>query len=228
MIYYGGYHITTSLKTLVTINLDNFECKREETSYHDSFFHGTNLWNDELILVPSQFCRSLIMRNLKSGESKFFTPTTKYGFDHHPSSFIKDDVLYFTSKAKYLWIFDLVNKKFSRIEKKLPFICCGSTMKYYQGYIYYFGGLFNRKASNQFYKINFTTFEYEDIRDLMNVEARYGQSGFIYKDELILYGGYNSVQSFGDVIRFSLTDKFMKGLSIVLERYQRDISFYFF
>lgn len=240
MIFYGGYgkygKNLGSNNKLIMINLDTGVFETKNTILNNSFWHGTNIWNDNLIILQggyrTNFNKNEILtiynlntENIKKFEMKF----QSIEFGYNSSSFILDDILYFTTKQGYICTFDLEKKVFTKIDKQFPFIIRGTTMNYHNGYIYTFGGE-NEISSYKFYKIEMNSFQYEEIMVSIDIyiRPRYGHSAHIYNNELIIFGGFDGISSFGDVIHLSLEGQFKMKLYQVLKQMKHNISFNFY
>lgn len=220
MIFYGGYEKMIISSEIFRINLDTFEYQVQDTSYTPSYFHSTSIWNDFLLIFGGECLdKELIMHNLIENQGEIYPISfQKYQNPRSCSHFILNDVLYFTSSFHYIITFDLIKKNFSNLEKKYPFFSQGSSMLYYDGIIYYFGGNLSKHCSNMF-RINLKTLEY-DSKEFIEI---YGHSAFIYDKEFIICGGQLK-EGFNDLLKFNL---FESRLGNKIQKIKNDLYIHF-
>lgn len=223
MVFYGGYNQST-LNDIVRIDLDNYKVKVTQTGYEPSFWHSLNIWNDELLIFGGVYLsNSIIYHNLITNQHKTFKIQDLITNDNM-SHFIYQDILYIHSGPSILK-FDLFNYSTTKIEHDFKdIIRRGSSLFYYNDFIYVFGGY----IVNDFYKINFNTFETEQIQYETKLPYSYTHSGFLYNDEFIIYGMYDGKKANRDLLRIKLSKKLnWNSIYHVYNRLEKDVHFKF-
>lgn len=224
MVFYGGTK-PHMISDLLMIDLDTLDHEVEKTDFTPSFWHGTTIWNDRLIVFPGFYLKHILIRHMKHKTWKRIPVPQEYGFFHNPLSFTLNDELYISLKNDYLCRFDLNKGTFSKIEKKFPFPLRTFSMFLYKDELYYFGSF--QKITCRLFKVNLDTFENKEVNMSMEIQSRCCFSDHLHQDELIIFGGYNKLRLFDELVRISLLDPFQVKLKRILESKNGEISFYF-
>lgn len=226
MIFYGGYY-QTKLNDIIRINLDNYTVIIRPTYYETSFWHSSNIWNDELLIFGGIYLESseeIIYHNLVTNRHQRFQ-IQGFKSGHNISHFIHEDNLYVHSNSSILK-FDLIKHYTTKIECDFKSIIRrGSSLFYYNEFIYVYGGY----TVNDFYKINFNTFEVEQILHYeTKLPISYTHSGFLYNNEIIIYGIYDGKKASKDLLRIKLSKMInLNSFYHVINKHEKDIHFKF-